>query len=122
MGKDSRTGKLSATTRGKVALLERVAKKLADDSLFTDMSEFYKAFSSPTRIKILSALAVSEMCVHDIAQALHLTASAVSHQLAMLKRMRLVKSRRDGKLLFYSLDDEHITAILAIAKEHIEET
>ncbi len=101
--------------------INRVKRRIPDDNLFSEMSEFYKAFASESRVKILSALAVSELCVCDIASLLGLTQSAVSHQLALLKSLRLIKSRRDRKQVYYSLDDEHITAILAIAREHLSE-
>lgn len=101
--------------------IRKVFEKLPPERVFPEMSEFFKAFSSSTRVKILTALATAELCVCDIAQVLGLSASSVSHQLALLRTMRLIKHRRDGKQVYYSLDDEHITAILAIAREHIGE-
>ncbi len=101
--------------------IRRVTERFPSESVFLRMSEFYKAFSSPSRVKILSALSASELCVYDIASILKLSPSAVSHQLNLLKTLRLVKSRRDRKQIYYSLDDEHILAILAIAREHLAE-
>ena len=101
--------------------IARVMRSLPQDAFISEMAVFYKAFSSPTRVKILSALSASELCVCDLAHILKLTPSAVSHQLSTLRALRLVKFRREGKQLFYSLDDEHINKILYIAKEHLQE-
>ena len=78
-------------------------------------------FGDSTRIKILYALLESEMCVCDIAQLLGLTQSAVSHQLRVLKANKLVRNRREGKTVFYSLDDDHVRSILEMGMEHLEE-
>ena len=78
-------------------------------------------FGDTTRIKILYALFESELCVGDIASILSLSQSAISHQLRILKDSKLVKFRRDGKIIFYSLDDEHVRNILAMGMEHVEE-
>ena len=86
-----------------------------------DLSEFFKVFGDSTRIKILYVLSQSEMCVCDIATLLQMGQSAISHQLRVLKQMRLVKFRRDGKTVFYSLSDGHIQTILAQGMEHINE-
>jgi len=101
--------------------IARVMRFLPTDAFIGEMAEFYKAFSSPTRVKILSALSVSELCVCDLAYLLKLTPSAVSHQLGALRSLRLVKFRRQGKQLFYSLDDAHINKILSVAEEHLKE-
>ena len=86
-----------------------------------DLSEFFKVFGDSTRIKILYVLSQSEMCVCDIATLLQMGQSAISHQLRVLKQMRLVSFRRDGKTVFYKLADAHIQAILAQGMEHISE-
>lgn len=82
---------------------------------------FFKIFGDTTRIKMLYVLLCSEMCVCDLAQILNMTQSAISHQLRVLKQMDLVKSRRDGKTIFYSLSDGHIKTILSQGLDHIQE-
>lgn len=86
-----------------------------------DLAEFFKVFGDSTRIKILFVLFETEMSVGDIATALEMTQSAISHQLKILKTSKLVKSRREGKSIFYSLADEHVKTIFAQGLEHIEE-
>ena len=86
-----------------------------------ELSGFFKVFGDATRIKILCILLQSEMCVCDLAQTLNMTQSAISHQLRMLKQMKLVKSRREGKTVFYSLADGHIKTIVNQGMEHIRE-
>lgn len=85
------------------------------------LSEFYKVFGDSTRIKILYVLLNQELCVNDIAQEINMTPSSVSHQLRILKQNRLVKFRRDGKTIYYSLADHHVKNILSQGLEHIEE-
>lgn len=101
--------------------VKKVSDFILDDATCDQLAMFFKIFGDPTRIKILSALDVSEMCVCDIAAALDMTKSAISHQLSLLKRDSLVKYRRDGKEVFYSLSDEHIRQILEMGLEHIFE-
>lgn len=86
-----------------------------------DLSEFYKVFGDSTRIKILYVLRQQELCVNDIAAELAMTPSSISHQLRILKQHRLVKYRRDGKTICYSLADDHVVTILNQGLEHIEE-
>lgn len=86
-----------------------------------DLAEFYKVFGDTTRLKILYVLLCQEMCVYDIAALIGMSQSAVSHQLRVLKQMDLVKNRRDGKTIFYSLADGHIVNILSQGLDHIEE-
>lgn len=86
-----------------------------------DLADFFKVFGDATRLKILYVLKCSEMCVLDIATLLNMTQSAISHQLRVLKQMALVKNRRDGKTIFYSLADSHIVTILSQGLDHIEE-
>lgn len=91
-----------------------------EDTLY-DLAELYKMFGDSTRIKILYALVDTELCVCDIAQVLTMSVSAISHQLRVLKQARLVKYRREGKTVFYSLADDHVHEILALGLEHINE-
>jgi ArsR family transcriptional regulator len=102
-------------------IVEKVGKDLPEDELLYDLAEFFKVFGDSTRIKILYVLLKSEMCVCDIGQLLNVSQSAVSHQLRILKQMKLVKYRREGKTVFYSLSDGHIENILSQGLEHIEE-
>lgn len=88
---------------------------------FNEMSELFKVFGDPTRLKILYILFEKEVCVCDIAELLGMQQSAISHQLRVLKQTNLVKYRRDGKTIYYSLSDNHVKTIFAMAKEHIEE-
>lgn len=100
-------------------IVEKVEKVMPDEQQLLDLSEFFKVFGDSTRIKILYVLSQSEMCVCDIASLLQMGQSAISHQLRVLKQMQLVKFRRDGKTVFYSLSDNHIQTILAQGMEHI---
>lgn len=102
-------------------LLKTVIKKMPDETELYDLSELFKVFGDSTRIRILFVLFESEVCVCDLAEALNLTQSAVSHQLKILKQSKLVKSRRDGKSVIYSLADRHVYNIIAQGLEHIEE-
>lgn len=94
---------------------------LPDDDDLYDLAELFKVFGDSTRIRILFVLFESEMCVCDIAQLLNMTQSAISHQLRILKQSQLVKSRRDGKSVFYSLADDHVCRIINQGFEHIKE-
>ena len=88
---------------------------------FNEMGELFKVFGDPTRLKILYVLFEKEVCVCDIADLVGMQQSAISHQLRVLKQANLVKYRRDGKTIYYSLSDNHVKTIFAMAKEHIEE-
>lgn len=101
--------------------VEQVRGKLPPDETLYDLAELFKVFGDSTRIKILYVLFESEMCVCDIANLLHISQSAISHQLRVLKQNRLVKYRREGKTIFYSLNDSHIQAIMNQGMEHISE-
>lgn len=98
-----------------------VADKMPTDEVLCDLAELFKVFGDSTRVKILYALFEHEMCVCDIAELISMTQSAVSHQLRILKHSRLVKSRRAGKSVFYSLNDSHIQMIFNQALEHVME-
>lgn len=102
-------------------LLKIVHAKMPEEDKLYDMAELFKVFGDSTRIRILYVLFEAEVCVCDLAQALHMTQSAISHQLKILKQARLVKSRREGKSVFYSLSDSHVRTIIAQGLEHIEE-
>ena len=101
--------------------VEKLNESMPKEELLYDLAEFFKVFGDSTRIKILYVLLQSEMCVCDIGQILNVSQSAVSHQLRFLKQMQLVKFRREGKTIFYSLSDGHIKTILSQGLEHIEE-
>lgn len=101
--------------------VEQVLSEMPSDEHLYDLAELFKVFGDSTRIKILYALFEAELCVCDIAQLLGLTQSAVSHQLRVLKGSRLVKPRRDGKTVFYSLADDHVRKIIAQGMEHVNE-
>lgn len=98
-----------------------VADRMPPEDEMADMAELFKVFGDSTRIKILYILSESELCVCDIAQLLNMTQPAISYQLKVLKQAKLVKNRRDGKTVFYSLADEHVHTIIGMAKEHLEE-
>ena len=87
----------------------------------TDMSDFFKALSDLTRLRIILVISEGEICVNDISSKIGMTKSAVSHQLSYLKKLRLVKSRKDGKEVFYSLDDDHVNLMVKSAWEHVNE-
>ena len=98
-----------------------VRKKLPAEEQLYDLAELFKVFGDSTRIRILFVLFESEVCVCDLAAALNMTVSAVSHQLKILKQNKLIKSRREGRSVFYSLADEHVRTIVSQGMEHIEE-
>ena len=102
-------------------IVDKVERVMPQEQELLDLAEFFKVFGDSTRIKILYALSQSEMCVCDIATLLQMGQSAISHQLRVLKQLRLVNFRRDGKTVFYSLSDGHIQTILAQGMEHISE-
>lgn len=102
-------------------VVERLRADLPDDEALYDLAELFRVFADSTRVKILYALFESELCVGDIAQLLNLSQSSVSHQLRILKSSKLVKFRREGKAIFYSLDDDHVRSIIALGMEHVEE-
>jgi ArsR family transcriptional regulator, lead/cadmium/zinc/bismuth-responsive transcriptional repressor len=102
-------------------VVSRVRGKMPPEESLYDLAELFKVFGDSTRIKILWALDESEMCVCDIAVLLNMTQSAISHQLRILKQTRLVKNRREGKIVFYALDDEHVKQIFDQGLIHINE-
>lgn len=100
-------------------IVKKVNDSMPDEELLYDLAELYKVFGDSTRIKILYVLFESEMCVCDIAQLLNMSISAISHQLRVLKQSQLVRFRKEGKTVFYSLADEHVRLILGQGMEHI---
>ena len=102
-------------------VVDKVNESMPDEEPLYDLADFFKVFADSTRIKILYALLQTEMCVCDIANVLNASQSAISHQLRLLKQMKLVKFRRVGKTIFYSLSDNHIENILNQGMEHIGE-
>ena len=108
-----------------LAAREDVVKKVLDsqpaEEYLYDLAELFKVFGDSTRIRILYALFESELCVGDMAQLLGISQSAASHQLKILKDAKLVRFRRDGKIIFYMLDDDHVRTMLSMGMEHVEE-
>ena len=102
-------------------VVEKVHQQMPEDEILYDLAELFKIFGDTTRIKILYVLFESEMCVCDLAQILNMTQSAISHQLRALKQSKLVKYRREGKTVFYSLADSHVRTIIDQGMEHVEE-
>ena len=99
--------------------VEKVLDNKPDELILLKLSEVFKIIADPTRINILCCLDGQEMCVCDIANALNISKSLVSHQLAVLRKNEIVKSRRSGKEVYYTLDDEHISKLYEIGVEHI---
>ncbi len=102
-------------------VLSVVKARLPKEESLYDLADFFKVFGDSTRIRILFVLFEAEVCVCDLAAMLNMTASAISHQLNFLKRSKLIKSRREGKSVFYSLADNHVRTIISQGMEHIEE-
>lgn len=102
-------------------LLKIVNETILAETELYDLAELFKIFGDSTRIRILYVLFEAEVCVCDLAEALNMTQSAISHQLRILKQNKLVKSRREGKSVFYSLADDHVRTIIDQGREHIEE-
>ena len=109
------------TTEVHQELLKIVEETMPDEVELYNLAELFKVFGDSTRIRILFVLFEAEVCVCDLAQALNMTQSAISHQLKILKQNKLVTSRREGKSVFYSLADGHVRTIIAQGREHIEE-
>ena len=107
--------------KSNIEIVENVRKILLADEEIFDLAELFKVFGDSTRIKIINALMNGELCVCDIAAITNSTPSAISHQLRVLKQAKLVKYRKEGKSVFYSLDDEHVKEIFEKGREHIEE-
>ena len=104
-----------------VDIVKKVKATFPKDEMIFDLADFYKIFGETTRVKILYALDKSELCVCDISALLGMSVSAVSHQLKILRDSNLVKTKRDGKVIYYSLSDNHVQSILECGIEHIKE-
>lgn len=102
--------------------IKKVQKQMPGDTEIDYMSELFKTLGDPTRIKILFALSKEEMCVCDIAALLNMSQSAISHQLRVLRNVRLVKNQKVGKSVYYSLDDDHVKGIFEQGMEHVQHT
>lgn len=102
-------------------IVDSVKKKMPDEEELYDLADFFKVLGDSTRAKIMWALDESEMCVCDLAVLLNMTKSAISHQLRSLRQTNLVKYKREGKVIFYSLSDDHVKAIFEKGLEHIRE-
>ncbi|MEI8199796.1 MAG: metalloregulator ArsR/SmtB family transcription factor [Eubacteriales bacterium] len=102
-------------------VVERVRKQMLPPELRAEMADFYKIMGDSTRISILHALSFSEMCVCDISMLLQMNQSAISHQLKTLRQTRLVKNRREGKVVYYSLNDNHVQQIIELVRIHLME-
>ena len=101
-------------------VVDETLKKMPKQDLFNQLAEFFKIIGDPTRTKILFALDQNEMCVCDIANVLGMSKSSISHQLATLRKSGIVKCRREGKEVYYTLDDEHVKQVFEVGIEHIE--
>lgn len=102
-------------------LITSVGEDLPDEEMLGDLAELFRIFGDSTRIKILYVLFEAEMCVGDIGEVLGMTQSAISHQLRILKQAKLVRFRREGKTVYYSLADDHVRTIIGMGVEHLEE-
>lgn len=102
-------------------IVKKVTEQMPDEDILYDLAELFKIFGDSTRVRILYVLFEAEMCVCDIAQLLGMSQSAISHQLRCLKQSKLVKCRREGKTVFYSLADGHVRTILGQGMDHIME-
>ncbi len=98
-----------------------VRKTMLDEEVFTSLSDTFKAFGDRTRVKILFALSGNELCVCDLSSVLDMTVSAISHQLRLLRNMNLVKYRKEGKMVYYSLCDDHVVELMNVALTHVKE-
>ncbi len=101
--------------------VRHVQSKLVDEKELNRVADLFKAFADPTRVKILQALSIAELCVCDISAIVGISQSAISHQLRFLRISRLVKSRKDGKMVYYSLDDDHVRLLLDQGLLHVRE-
>ena len=101
--------------------MKKAINELPDDELIADLSDMFKIFGDQTRVKILMALESGELCVCDIAAVMDMSQSAISHQLRVLKQSNIVKTRREGKVVYYSISDDHVKEIFDMAMVHVQE-
>ncbi|ULQ60767.1 metalloregulator ArsR/SmtB family transcription factor [Brucepastera parasyntrophica] len=99
----------------------RARSKMPEEELLCDLGDFFKTLGDSTRIRTVAALMSGELCVYDIAAVLDMSVSAVSHQLRVLRQAKIVRTRRDGKQIYYSIDDEHVGILFTIGLQHIRE-
>ena len=118
---NERTSECCETTEVHSELLKIISEKMPPEEKLFDLAELFRVFGDTTRMRILFVLFEAEVCVCDLAAALNMTQSAISHQLNQLKRSKLVKSRREGQSVFYSLADDHVRTIVSQGMEHIDE-
>jgi DNA-binding transcriptional ArsR family regulator len=104
-----------------VAAVVRARAALVDPAVASHLAETFKVLGDTTRVRIIHALSLEELCTHDLASILDMSESAVSHQLGLLRLLRLVKSRREGRIVYYSLDDEHIRGVFDDSLRHVRE-
>ncbi|MBM7564894.1 DNA-binding transcriptional ArsR family regulator [Paenibacillus sacheonensis] len=100
--------------------LSTVKQQMVDEHSAYELAELFKALSDPTRVKLIGALLVNELCVHDLSVLLEMGQSAISHQLRYLRNLRIVKRRKSGKTVYYSLDDSHIEQIFVLTLQHLK--
>ena len=100
--------------------VRRARASLPTEDAARDLATLFGALGDPTRVRLLAALAVGPLCVCDLAAVLGMTQSAISHQLRLLRTLHLVRTRREGKLVWYALDDDHVRALLAVGAEHVD--
>lgn len=105
---------------GNEIVVADVRDKLVSDSTAVELADLFKALGDPTRVRIIHALLQSELCVHDLTEVLSMGQSAVSHQLRLLRNTRIVKRRKVGKSVFYSLDDDHVEQIFSLTLQHLK--
>ncbi|WP_227872276.1 ArsR/SmtB family transcription factor [Paenibacillus albus] len=108
------------TCNGTQVDFQVVKENLIDESAASEMADLFKTLGDPTRVKIIHALSQSELCVHDLTQVLDMGQSAISHQLRFLRNLRIVKRRKVGKTVFYSLDDDHVEQIFVQTLQHLK--
>lgn len=102
-------------------VVKKVTEQMLGNDILEDLAGFFKLFGHPTRVRMLQALLISEMCVCDLSCALNMSQSAISHQLRLLKDANLVKARKSGKSVYYSLADNHISMIMNQGLDHVQE-
>lgn len=120
MKNDERENKICEVGAVDENTLTQITESLLEDELVTRLSETFKALSDPTRLKIIYVLFENSLCVCDIAQVLDMTQSAISHHLRILRNLKLVKFKKEGKLVFYSLDDDHVVELFKQGLDHVK--
>ncbi len=101
------------------SMVQQAQEKLLDGLTATRLAEFFQALGDPTRVRILSALSVGELCVCDLAATLGMSQSAISHQLRLLRQLRLVRRRKEGQMVYYTLDDDHVSRLFREGMDHV---